>query len=181
MSGKPDEDAELFRAAMRGVRPLPEPPRVPEAPPRPQARARFARAERLAVLRESVGPPDPDILPGDSLEYRREGVPATLLRRLRRGEISIEAEIDLHGMTEAAGVAALRDFLAEAAFRGQQCLRVVHGKGLRSGHRGPVLKLAVHRLLRRLDAVLAFTSAGLRGGGTGATLVLLEARLSRGR
>jgi DNA-nicking Smr family endonuclease len=58
---------------------------------------------------------------------------------------------------------------------------VVHGKGLRSGNRGPVLKLAVHRLLRRLDAVLAFTSAGLRGGGTGATLLLFEPRSRRKR
>ncbi len=182
MSGIGDEERELFRKAMRGVKPLlPEVVRVPAIRRRPAPRARFARADQLAVLRESIGPPDPDILPGDSLEYRREGVPATLLRRLRRGELRIEGEIDLHGMTEAAGTAALRGFLAEAASRDQHCLRVVHGKGLRSGHRGPVLKLAVHRLLRRLDAVLAFTSGGLRGGGTGATLLLLEPRLRRPR
>jgi DNA-nicking Smr family endonuclease len=176
-----DEERELFRKAMRGVKPLPVATRAPAPKRNPPARARFARADQLAVLRESIGPPDPDILPGDSLEYRREGVPATLLRRLRLGELRIEAEIDLHGMTEVDGVAALREFLAEAAGRNQHCLRVVHGKGLRSGNRGPVLKLAVHRLLRRLDAVLAFTSAGLRGGGTGATLLLFEPRSRRKR
>jgi DNA-nicking Smr family endonuclease len=181
VAGNDEDEGELFRKAMRGVRPLRPVVRAPAPRQRPPPRARFTRADRLAVLRESIGPLDLDILPGDSLEYRREGVPATLLRRLRRGELRIESEIDLHGLTEAQGVAALRAFLAEAALRDQHCLRIVHGKGLRSGARGPVLKNAAHRLLRRLDAVLAFTSAGLRGGGTGATLVLLEARLSRGR
>jgi DNA-nicking Smr family endonuclease len=174
-----DDDAELFRQAVRDARPLRHGPRVPAPRRRPSPRARFTRADREAVLRESIAPPSPDIMPGDSLEYRRDGVPATLLRRLRRGELRIEAEIDLHGLTEQQGIGALRAFLAESALRDQHCLRVVHGKGLRSGDRGPVLKQAVFRLLRRLDAVLAFTSAGLRGGGTGATLVLLEVRRKR--
>ena len=174
-----EDDASLFREAVRDARPLRHGPRVPAVRRKPPPRARFARADREAVLLESIAPPSPDILPGDSLEYRREGVPATLLRRLRRGELRIEAEIDLHGLTERQGVAALRAFLAEAALRDQHCLRVVHGKGLRSGDRGPVLKQAVFRLLRRLDQVLAFTSAGLRSGGTGATLVLLELQRRR--
>ncbi len=174
-----DDDAKLFREAVRDARPLRHGPRVPAARRRSAPQARFSRADREAVLRESIAPPAADILPGDSLEYRREGVPATLLRRLRLGELRIEAEIDLHGLTERQGIEALRAFLAEAALRDQHCLRVVHGKGLRSGERGPVLKQAVFGLLRRLDAVLAFTSAGLRGGGTGATLVLLEARRRR--
>jgi DNA-nicking Smr family endonuclease len=63
--------------------------------------------------------------------------------------------------------------------RRSQCLRIVHGKGLRSGQRGPVIKNAVHALLRRTDAVLAFTSAALRDGGTGATLVLLRTAARR--
>ena len=174
-----EDDASLFREAVRDARPLRHGPRVPAARRKSTPRARFARADREAVLLESIAPPSPDILPGDSLEYRREGVPATLLRRLRRGELRIEAEIDLHGLTERQGVAALRAFLAEAALRDQHCLRVVHGKGLRSGDRGPVLKQAVFRLLRRLDRVIAFTSAGLRSGGTGATLVLLELQRKR--
>ena len=175
MSGE-DDEKEAFRAAMRGVRPLVAGTRA--APPRrrPPPRARFARAERDAVLRESLAPPDPqlDIQPGDSLQFRRQGVPETVLRRLRRGDYRIESEIDLHGLTELEARAQLREFLRAAVARRLRCLRIVHGKGLRSGARGPVLKAAVNALLRRVDWVLAFSSAAMRDGGTGATLVLLR-------
>ena len=175
MSGEEDEK-EAFRKAMRGVRPLAAGLRAPPPRRRPAPRARFARAERAAVLRESLAPPDPqlDIQPGDALHFRRQGVPETVLRRLRRGDYRIESEIDLHGLTEAEARAQLREFLQAAMVRRLRCLRIVHGKGLRSGARGPVLKAAVNALLRQVDLVLAFSSAALRDGGTGATLVLLR-------
>ena len=171
-----DDDEELFRQAMRGVQPLAVPRRAATPRRKPPPRARFARAERAAVLRESLAPPDRDldIQPGDSLQYRQSGVPETVLRKLRRGEFRIESEIDLHGSTLIEARARLRDFLLAAAARGSRCLRIVHGKGLRSGQRGPVLKNAVNSMLRRADLVLAFTSAAIRDGGTGATLVLLR-------
>ena len=169
-------DRELFRQAVGGVRSLATAPRAAPARRRLPARARFARAERGAVLDESLAPPDPslDIQPGDSLAFRRPGVPESVLRQLRRGSFRIDAEIDLHGQTLAQGELRLREFLVTAAARQWRCLRIVHGKGLRSGARGPVLKMAVDRLLRRTDLVLAFSSAGVRGGGTGATLALLK-------
>jgi DNA-nicking Smr family endonuclease len=171
-----DDEQDLFRRAMRDVRPLPAAPRA--APPRrrPPPRARFTRAERAAVLRESLAPPprELDIQPGDALHFRQPGVPETVLRRLRRGDYRIESEIDLHGLTLEEARAALRAFLLAAAARRLRCLRIVHGKGLRSGQRGPVLKNAVNTLLRRVELVLAFTSAAMRDGGTGATLVLLR-------
>lgn len=180
MAGK-DDERDLFREAMRGVRPLAAPERASPARRKPQARARHTRADRAAVLRESLAPPaaDLDIQPGDSLQFRQPGVPETVLRRLRRGAYRIEAEIDLHGMRLAEARAELREFLLAALARRLQCLRIVHGKGLRSGARGPVIKSAVDGLLRRSDAVLAFTSAAMRDGGTGATLVLLRAGPSR--
>jgi DNA-nicking Smr family endonuclease len=171
-----DEESELFRQAMQGVRPLATPERVTPVRRRVVARARFARAERTAVLAESLLPPDPglDIQPGDTLQFRRPGVPETVLRRLRRGAIRVEAQIDLHGLTLEQGRAQLREFLGAAIAARHRCLRIVHGKGLRSGARGPVLKNAVNGMLRRSDAVLAFSSAGIRDGGSGATLVLLK-------
>ena len=171
-----DDERDLFRAAMRGVRPLSAPERASAARRKPSPRARQTRAEHVAVLRESLAAPEVelDIQPGGSMQYRQAGVPETVLRRLRRGEYRIEAEIDLHGMRLAEARVRLREFLLAALARRLQCLRIVHGKGLRSGQRGPVIKNAVHSLLRRVDSVIAFTSAAMRDGGTGATLVLLR-------
>src|SRR5262249_30051151 len=97
-----------------------------------------------------------------------------VLRKLRRGQYRVEGEIDLHGLTVEEAKAALREFVAAAVARGAQCIRVVHGKGLRSGHRGPVVKNAANSVLRRMGVVLAFVSARQVDGGTGALYVLLS-------
>jgi DNA-nicking Smr family endonuclease len=176
---EPDEDTEearLFREAVRGVRPLraPQPPTARRPRVRPQAR--FTRADRAAVLRESLDPrdADPEQLTGEALVYHRPHIPAAVLRRLRRGEYRVQREIDLHGMTVAEAKPALREFLIRALEQHVRCVRIVHGKGLRSGHRGPVLKAAVGTVLRRTGAVLAYVSARPVDGGTGAVYVLLS-------
>lgn len=165
---------------MRGVRPL---PRSADARPLARARrparpdARFARAERLAVLRESLEPPMDPLAPvieaGDALLYRREGVSEQVFRQLRRGQFRVEAELDLHGLNLAQARGALSEFIGEALARGWRVVRIVHGKGLRSGQRGPVLRQLVNGALRRVAAVLAFASAREVDGGSGACLVLL--------
>jgi DNA-nicking Smr family endonuclease len=173
------EAARLFRDAMRGVKPLGMGAPVASTPaagaPKPKARARFARADRAAVLKESLGPepPDPALVGGEALIYQRPGVQLSVVRRLKRGEYRIEREIDLHGMTVAEAKQALRQFLIDALCARVRCVRIVHGKGLRSGHRGPVLKAAVSAVLRRTGAVLAYVSARAADGGTGALYVLL--------
>jgi len=170
----PDDDALLFREAVRDAHRLQAPPRA-TAQRRPSPRARFARAERAAVLAESLAPlhPDADIEGGEHLSFRRPGVQDAVLRKLRRGQYRVEAELDLHGLTVAEAKRELRGFLAEALAADLRCVRIVHGKGLRSGHRGPVLKHTVNGLLQRIDAVVAFTSARQVDGGTGALYVLL--------
>jgi len=110
----------------------------------------------------------------ETLSYCRPGVSRDVVRKLRRGDWIVQAQIDLHGMRLAEARAQLREFLLAALQQRLQCLRIVHGKGLRSGQRGPVIKSAVDALLRRSEPVLAFTSAAIRDGGTGATLVLLR-------
>jgi DNA-nicking Smr family endonuclease len=188
MNGKDDsadedeDEAEVFRRAMRDVRPLKSVARAQSRTRPPRAQARFARAERTTVLTESLLAPGPfiDAQPGEELQYRRAGVPETVLRRLRRGSYRVEAELDLHGLTGSEGAAQLAQFLRHARTRGLLCVRIIHGKGLRSGTRGPVLKNTVNTLLRRADPVLAFASARPAAGGTGATLVLLQ-RAAAGR
>jgi DNA-nicking Smr family endonuclease len=169
-----EDDTHLFREAVRDVKPLAHEAPAPE-PRRPPPRARFTRADRYAVLQESlytdVG--DPELASGEELVFSRDGVPSGVLRKLRRGHYRVQAEIDLHGLTVPEAKEALRTFLAHALERRIRCVRIIHGKGLRSGHRGPVLKGAVSSVLRRVGPVLAYVSARQVDGGTGALYVLL--------
>ncbi|MEY4762019.1 MAG: hypothetical protein RLZZ200_1875 [Pseudomonadota bacterium] len=173
-------DSALFRAAMRGVRRLRFEPRQVAAGPRPLPRARFARADDLAVLAESLAdlrqPLAPVIESGEELQFRRAGLKEQVFRNLRRGHYRVDAELDLHGLTAAEAAQALDRFIAAALLEGLRVLRIVHGKGRNSGLRGPVLKQMVNARLQRIDAVLAFASAREVDGGTGASLVLLRAR-----
>jgi DNA-nicking Smr family endonuclease len=169
-----DDDRDAFRRAVTGVRPLARQPRAASGP-RPRPRARFARAARDEVLRESlVVPDDPaDLDTGDTLSFRRPAVREEVLRRLKRGQFAVEAEIDLHGLRRESAHEALRQFLNDCVRHGVRCVRVIHGKGLRSGPGGPVLKHVVDHWLRRLENVVAFASARPVDGGTGAVYVLL--------
>lgn len=168
-----DADAS-FREAVRDVRRLPPSPAIPE-PPRPPPRARFRRADDDAVLAESLelGPGELMVETGDELLFRRADLATRTLDQLRRGEFAVAGEIDLHGLTATQAREVVREFLNDAARRGLRCVRVIHGKGLRSGPRGPVLKHAVNTWLRRHAAVVAFASARPVDGGTGAVYVLL--------
>ena len=109
------------------------------------------------------------------LSFQRAGVRTQVMRRLRRGQYPVEAELDLHGLNQAAARDRLAEFLAVARDSGRRCVRVIHGKGYRSGARGPVLKTAVDLWLRRHLDVMAFSSARAIDGGTGALYVLLRA------
>jgi DNA-nicking Smr family endonuclease len=178
-----DDEIVLFREATRDVKPLSIPPKIDERPNKPKATARFTRADRHAVLRESLDPHlnpvliDPALLDtGDELAFRRPGIPETLLRKLRRGYFSVDAELDLHGLTSPQARNALREFIAYELTRGSRCVRVIHGKGLGSGPRGPVLKNVVNIWLRRTEVVVAFGSARPLDGGSGAVYVLLQQR-----
>ena len=169
-----DDEGRLFREAVRDVKPLTHDQRVVQAV-RPPPRARFTRADRRVVLEESLSADtdDPALAGGEELCFRRPGVQQSVLRKLRRGQYHVQGEIDLHGLTVPQAKEALRAFLAHATQRRIRCVRIVHGKGLRSGPRGPVLKSAVGSILRRTDAVLAYSSAPRSDGGTGALYVLL--------
>ncbi len=170
------EDLQAFREAVRDVRPLAVAPRIVQRR-KLRPRAAFRRRDELAVLEESLtlSAADLDVEGAEELSYRRPGVQDTVMRKLRRGQYRVESEIDLHGLTLPQAKLALREFLARAIAGQQRCVRIVHGKGLRSGPRGPVLKVSVNVVLRRTDAVLAFCSARQVDGGSGALYVLLAA------
>ncbi|GMW05464.1 MAG: Smr/MutS family protein [Gammaproteobacteria bacterium] len=169
------DDAALFRDAVAGARPVTSRRLLLRQAP-PPARARFRRRDEEQVLRDSLqlDPATLELETGEELSFRRQEISAAAFRRLRQGRYAIKAELDLHGMTSAQARVELRAFLAESVAGGIRCVRVVHGKGIRSGQRGPVLKASVNGWLRRWDDVLAFVSAPPRDGGTGAVYVLLR-------
>jgi DNA-nicking Smr family endonuclease len=170
------DELQAFRDAVRDVRPLGVEPRVPERR-KPRPRAAFRRRDEVAVLEESItlSPAELEVEAGDEMSFRRPGVQDGVMRKLRRGQYRVEAEIDLHGLILPEAKQGLREFLGRVLQQRLRCIRIVHGKGLRSGPRGPVLKNAVNVVLRRTDAVVAFCSARQVDGGTGAVYVLLSA------
>jgi DNA-nicking Smr family endonuclease len=171
------EDTDLFRQAMADAQPLKTEPRVVHEPPRPAPVPRQRLKDERAVLDELLDAPEPgedlDVETGEELRHVRPGYPPRLLKRLRRGDYVVRMHLDLHHLTHDEARDALLLFLADALDRDAGCVRVVHGKGLRSRN-GPVLKNMVNRLLRKHRAVVAFTSCRPVDGGTGAVVVLLR-------
>ena len=156
MASPPDED---FR---KGVEPLAAPRRVERARPRP------------APLPRETLPPDQAIDTGEEIAFLRPGLSSQVLRRLRRGHWVVEDHLDLHGMNRSEAAAAVREFLHDCRARRLGCVRIVHGKGLGSRNREPVLKGKVYHWLKMREEVLAFSQAPAAHGGAGAVLVLLK-------
>lgn len=170
-----DEDAALFREYAGDVRHIPNDKVAHEHRPA-SPRARFRRADEAEVLSESLGDTlDPaDFGTGDELFFAQSGVDQRVLKQLKRGQLSIGAECDLHGLTIASARVVVAEFLLDCAEFDVTCARIIHGKGLRSGNRGPVLKHQLARWLAKRADVLAFCSARRSDGGTGAVYVLLR-------
>jgi len=171
-----DDDSNEFRRAVADARPLRAEERVLKDAPKPKPRARFTKADEARVMDESLQD-DIDTIEhgyGAALRYSRATVGRRTMRKLARGGYSVQAELDLHGMTLAEAKPRLADFIDYCSTQGKLCVRIVHGKGLGSGHRGPVLKSAVNRWLRKWESVLAFVSTRQVDGGTGAVYVLLQ-------
>ena len=175
-----DDEARTFRAAVRDVTPLAQ-TSLSEglAKPKPRARARRVSASATDSLDESMpligATPEQAITGDNALAFQRGGVRTQVMRRLRRGLLPIEAELDLHGLTQSAARSLLAEFIVHSRDAGCRCVRIIHGKGYRSGARGPVLKTAVNSWLRRHLDVIAFVAARAIDGGTGALYVLLRA------
>jgi DNA-nicking Smr family endonuclease len=168
------EDAALFRNAAGDVRAMDE-EREPVHRRRPKPKPRTRLPERTPRSTEqspatSIKAPERD---GEQL-FVRAGLQQKSLRRLRRGQIPVAAEADLHGMRIREALALLAEFLHDCRNRGLRCVRVIHGKGLGSRDGHAVLKWEVDSWLRGHDGVMAFCSAQPKDGGTGAVYVLLK-------
>jgi len=173
------DDATLFREAIGAdtgrVRALPDAP-LPPSPPKPKPSAKMARRDEEAARDEFRHAVIAALDADDVLSHRRDDVPPPVLRRLQRGEYAPQEELDLHGLPARTAEDLLREFLRDCRTHGVGCVRIVHGKGRNSDERLPVLKNLVDRVLRHRSDVLAFHSAPVAQGGTGAVLVLLAKR-----
>jgi len=177
-----ERERNLFRSAMSDAVPLQSDGRVEQPACELEPTARQFELDESQALAESISDEiDIDRLldtDGD-LSFRRPGVGADVVRRLRRGHWVLQSQIDLHGLRVDEAREALVDYLAGCLRREQRCVRVIHGKGLGSVNKEPVLKGKVLRWLTQRDEVLAFCQAGPTDGGSGALVVLLKAGLKK--
>lgn len=173
-----DADAELFRSAIGPVRRLArdngtQADGASTTKPAPEP-VQFRRDEARVMAELLDSPIDASSTEiGEELLYLKDGHDPRLLRRLRRGLFAIQDEIDLHQMNQTLARKVVREFLAEAREQGRRCVKIIHGKGLRS-RQGPVIKTLVDGMLRQQGDVIAFASARAQDGGSGAVLVLLR-------
>lgn len=174
------EDADagrLFREAVADATPIVH-DRVHHQPPPPPAIPRQRRRDERDALAESLHSDllDLQLEGGDEAAWLRPGMSPNVLRDLRRGRWVVQEQLDLHGLNREEARRQVALFIAECLGRDLRCLRIVHGKGLGSPGREPVLKKLVQGWLAQKNEVLAFCQARAAEGGAGALLVLLRGR-----
>ena len=172
-----ERERRLFELAVGPVRPIVQPGRIePHRTPVNPVPVQRQRDE-AAVMREAISDEfDIETLlhTDELLSYRRPGLGPEIVRKLRSGSWSIQRQIDLHGLRTDEAREALGRFVRESHQAGVRCVRVVHGKGLGSPGRTPVLKNRVLRWLVQKKEVMVFVQARPAEGGAGALVVLLR-------
>jgi DNA-nicking Smr family endonuclease len=172
---KDDKPETNFRDAVAGTRPLRQnrvTPHRRQRKPIPEQRLRDEREVVASLLSDDYEPAEVET--GEELIFSRPGLQHLVMRKLRRGQYTIEAELDLHGCFVPEARERVARFLKDAQLAGKRCVRIIHGKGKGAEGRIPVLKGKVNAWLRQKDEVMAFVSCLPRDGGTGAVYVLLR-------
>lgn len=172
------EDLALFRQEMKTVRPLKvdmadiHHNQKPKPVPIPRRKKKDEVSAPMDHLSDHFG--CNELEAEEALFFARPGLQRRQLLKLRKGQLSIGAELDLHNLNSHAARQRLICFIMDCRNRGIRCIRIIHGKGWGSKHNIPVLKNRVNAWLQQLDEVLAFCSAPAHDGGTGAVYVLLK-------
>jgi DNA-nicking Smr family endonuclease len=171
-------EADLFRRSIGQVAPINPSNKLNVITPKPLPIARQHLADEQAALRESLSDEftiETLLETDEALSYARNGIGQDVIRKLRRGHWVIQSQLDLHGLRTDEAREALVECVRGAIKRRQRCVRVIHGKGLGSINKEPVLKNKVRNWLAQKDEVLAFCQAKAADGGAGALIVLLRA------
>ncbi len=174
---KDEDDVSLFQEAVKGARPVTT-NRVSHAPKKPKPIPRQLIRDEKQALIDSLSDhyiPAHELESGEELLYLREGQSPMVLSKLRRGHWVVQAHIDLHGLFSDEARLVVSEFIADCKKRGLRCVRIVHGKGLGSKNREPVLKHKLRNWLMQKDEVIAYAQARANDGGSGAVIVLLKA------
>jgi DNA-nicking Smr family endonuclease len=178
-----EDDRKLFLSAVADAKPLEKVDRKIHPTKKPHAYPKHSKADEQAALEASQLAMNPSPMSWDigadiedEQSYLRAGVNPDLLRKLRRGQWTIQAELDLHHHTQDEAHAAISEFIRNAKLAEWRCVRIVHGKGLSSHMKIPVLRSKVRRWLQQKDEVLAYCEPRPNGGGSGAVLVLLKGK-----
>lgn len=172
-----DDDLDLFRQSVGSVRRL-KSERVRSRPPAPRAVPVQRRQDEARVMHDLANAPIDfsTVETGEEISYLRPGLQKRVITRLRRGHWRVQDQLDLHELNLEAAGRSIQAFLEHADREGMSCIKIIHGKGLRSGPAGPQIKRLAARMLSRHSRVAAFASAPPNDGGTGAVYVLLSAR-----
>jgi len=174
----PKDEAALFREAVRDATPIRQAPRVSRGSKAPPPVPIQSLLDGHDAVAESLDGPltwEQSLQTGEEPSFLRSGLGPDVLRKLRRGHWVVQDAVDLHGHNRQEARLLVAEFLGASLKRGLRCVRLVHGKGLRSPGKEPVLKGKVQLWLAKRDEVLAFCEAPRNQGGSGALLVLLKA------
>tara|TARA_R110002049_G_scaffold13509_3_gene58678 strand:- start:29552 stop:30094 length:543 start_codon:yes stop_codon:yes gene_type:complete len=170
------DDSPSFAELLDGVKVLSDHDKVVHEIPKPRPIPKQSHRDERRVMDELLVSPSEyvDMQAGDSLSYVQTGIQKQVFRKLKRGQYTIEAELDLHGLTRLEAQQQLNEFVNECREFGIRCVRIIHGKGYGSSNQGPVIKPLVNQWLQRRSEILAFCSARPADGGTGAVYVLIK-------
>ena len=172
-----DADRALFHSSVGNVKRIIDDRAETRKPAPPAVPQQLQLDEQQAVadlLSDHYDPAQLNL--SEAVSFQRPGIQHSVMRKLRRSQYRICAELDLHGLIVVEARQALVTFLHQAKTQQHRCVRIIHGKGRRSSNKGPVLKPLVAHWLTQRDEVLAFCTAPPNGGGTGAVDVLLKNR-----
>ena len=172
----PSEDIELFRNTVGPVNPLRSGNRSTVAkkhkPDFTRTPPNIDPIEDRANLHDAFDAED--LGADDQLSFVRPGIQHSQIRKMRKGQYAIRSELDLHGLTTTQAKRDLVIFLHQCRLRGERCVRIIHGKGYNSPNRRAILKSRLNVWLRQCEDVMAFCSAPVKDGGTGAVYVLIR-------
>ena len=180
MPADDDNEFALFRDAVADVQPARAPDKAMLEKPRPKPIPSQLLRDDREVLKEALSDPlesADEFETSDTSVFIRPGLPKNVARRLRNGYWSVRYELDLHGHTTDQARSELVEFIHRARLNGERCVRIIHGKGLRSQSGEPVLKQKVRHWLMQKDEILAFVEATAAYGGSGAVIALLKSKV----